>query len=457
MSSNERYDKEAYRQSALRKNQYLGMLNDFWRKTQTDAVLLQTTGKEKILQETQIFKFRVVPTIQRKNGTWGITNWIPYDEWLKNGGLQKIDYYSILPNEIVIESDYVVRNKDNTVNQDKTWNDLSTGQKTVGDKIRKTLTLHHIPRHIGFSGGKGPHTSIYFSLPEQETITRMEKKHIILRDLRLFLFHKILDMAGIPSEQRTRHGGVIDTSCVDWNGITGRGHLVRCYGGRKFGGIEDKEMIGYKTLFTDGIPDQKPIILNFTQVTYPQKIQVWKVPPELINMFIDSFKPSTPTASKNIVIKGKHINLPCIRLIRHTPVFSGSRNEMCRQLAYACILDKKPFEEALSVCDEFYNNADKQDFDYSEAKYIFGWAYRQNTQTYIACPIIKKYGFCNDQIKQNCELYRMKRKEFIDQQNKKQKRKTGYHIRGYSRQPEQLKPYSRPVAEWMRKKTKMGE
>ena len=459
---NNDYDKEAYNTAKTRKQQHLRKIADFWKKTQTNAVLLRTTDQEKTLQSIHNFKFMVVPTIQKQDGTWGITRWIPYNEWVntENSGL-RIDYYTILPNEIVIESDYTAKTPDGKADPDMTWNHPVMGQKTNGDKIRETLKKHHIIHNQGFSGGKGPHTHIYYNLPDKETITRMEKKGILFRDLRVFLFHKILDMAGIPTEYRTR-GGVMDISCVDWNETTGRGHLVRCYGGRKF---KETEMIGYKTLFTNGIPGQRPQITNFTQVVYPEKIEPWNIPPELLDMLIDTFKPSAQfqhTTKTNIIIKGMHVNLPCMRLIRNTPVFSGSRNEACRQLAYACIKDKILVEKAMTICDEFYSNVDKQDFDFSEAKYIFEWAYRRNNKdVYISCPLIKKQGFCNDKIKENCELHRKRRKEFIDNQQSKTRKKQGvqYYMGipiNDDRQPEQLKPYSRKPTAWMKEKRRRG-
>lgn len=453
------YDKKAYEQAKQRKYQYLQMLSDFWKKTQTDAAQLQTTGKEKILQDILSFNFRVVPTIRKRDGAWSITKWTPYDEWASNSRKQKIDYYTTLPNEIVIKSDFIAKNKEDIVDAEQTWNHPLMGQKTMGDKLRETLKTHHINHHIGFGGGKGPHISIYYSLPDKETITRMEKKGIRARDLRLFLFHKILDLAKIPKDYRTT-GGIIDTSCVDLSEVSDACYLNRCFGGRK---ITETGMVEYKTLFTDGVPDQKPNMTNFTKVIYPGEIKTWSVPPEFLSMLIDTFKPSGyKPLSKNIIITGKHINLPCMLLIRLTPVPIGSRRKLCEQLAYACIKDKNLFSDGLEVCGQFYSNAEKQDFDFSEAKYVFEQAYRKKPEnTHIYCSVIRKHGFCDDHIKEKCEFYKMRRKEFIDQKNKKKYRITKTGVQYYmgvpindSMQPEHLKPYSQVPREWMKKKKK---
>lgn len=451
--------KVEYAKAREQKHMCLERLYRMLKSLQVDAVTLRETNEEKFLRDIMNFRFKVVPTVLKKDGTMGIGKWLPYDQWAENGRRDIIDYYTVLPNEIVFESDFTAKQeveengkKVLKVLEHETWNDPNKGQKIIAGKLVAAMKKHNIPSLQGFSGGKGPHTHVFFSLPNRERIREFEKKGIRPTDLRRFLFNKICDMAKIPKGYRER-GGVVDISCVYWDEGSGAGHLVRCFGGRKFketiSVVNEQErrgykLQGYKTLLNE-LPDKKPDVLNFTEVRYPEKFEHWQIPQPLMDMLVNEFKPVSREFSQQtkIELKGMHINLPCMKLARRTRAPDGVRNIIARQQAYACIKDRLSLSKALAVCEEFYANCDKNDFDFSEAKYCFEWAYARNADVYIACPLIKQAGFCNDAIKQRCELYNQKKAEFI----KKMKKKKRYG----QRQPPQLKPFATAPKEWMRR------
>ncbi len=412
------YDKEAYKKKHLEKKTWIQTIRDHNPK----------------------IDIRLIATIKKKLGFWGLGTWIKYEEWNKSYCADKrVDYRTTHHNEIVFDYDT------------KNWEDPGKGVKTLGDKVEKALEKLSIPRILTYTGGKGVHQHVFYQLNQGEypmLVEQMNKKGVMPKDLRLYISHLIYKTAGLPDELIGK-GNVVDTSCNIWEDTT-KGHAVRVIGGAKI--TKDGENIGYKTMI-DSIPEHKPSITRFTDVVFPQKIESWIIPEAYIKSFLAEYKehktrPATQQALKDFKFTGKWLNLPCIVSIKGAGLPQGHRSTGAWALMLACRLDGLSEAQALEVAELYYNRCDKEDFDFKEAENWMRWVYNKDEAYWNKrmCDICREMGVC---MKGICSYWKEIKEKMGEKKEGKTRKKHAPHP-GYN--PPWLKPYQHPPSNWQTRK-----
>lgn len=417
------YDKEAYRKKHMEKKQWLNTIRNYNMKTD----------------------IRLMATVKKRFGDWGIGEWVLYEEWDRSPyANMRIDYRTTHHNEIVF--DYDIKN----------WEDSQVGVKTLGDRVEKALEKIGITRLLCYTGGKGIHQHIFYQLNEgeyPELIQQMNNKHVMPKDIRLYISNLIFKTAGIP-DNLIGHGKPIDTSCNIWEDTT-KGHPVRVIGGAKIA-KEDGENLGYKTLI-ESIPEHKPTTTRFTDVVFPQKIEPWIIPEAYIKSFLAEYKTRKTTTQKTMVdinYKGKWLNIPCIISIKGAGMPVGKRSTAAWALMLACRLDNLSEEQATQIAEIYYNRCDKEDFDFKEIENWQHWAYSKEDAFWNKrmCDMCREMGVCT---KDKCTYWdevkeKMGGKGNEDKEKRKRgegkKHSSGYPPAGYN--PPQLRKYQHPPSDW---------
>lgn len=420
------YDKESYKQKHMEKKQWLQTLRNYNPKTD----------------------IRLMATVKKQVGFWGIAEWIQYDEWSKSSyANMRVDYRTTHHNEIVF--DYDIKN----------WEDSQVGVKTLGDRVEKTLEKIGIPRLLCYTGGKGIHQHIFFELNKKEypdLIKQIEDKHVTPKEMRLYISNLIFKTAGI-TEDIIGHGKPIDTSCNIWEDTT-KGHPVRVIGGAKI--TKDGQNIGYKTIISN-IPVHRPIVTRFTDVVFPQKIVPWVIPDAYIKSFLAEYHEHKTRSGgqitlKDIDFKGKWLNLPCIVSIKGAGMPVGRRSTAAWALMLACRLDNLSEEQAIQVAEIYYNRCDREDFDFKEIENWLRWAYSKDDAFWNKrmCDTCREMRVC---LKDHCSYWEGVKEKMSENKPKRKGGRTKKEGGGKTKQriyppgynPPQLRKYQHgPPTDW---------
>jgi len=241
----------------------------------------------------------------------------------------------------------------------------------------------NIPYITAYTGGRGVHIHVFFNLSEDQK-RKCTKIDVMPKDLRIWLFQHVLQEAGV-SPKLIGPGKPFDTACVNWND-EGKGHLVRIFGGKKR---------QHKTMLSE-IPEEKPK----DDITFPDHVELWKIPEKLCQKFIEYFKRSQKErveaskryhkASSNFT--GKYLNLPCVqKVLGGLP--EGRRNAGARIAAIACRLDGIPQKDAEKILLEYAGNCSQENISESEYLGWVNWIYTQK-KIFWNCRFCKDLELC---------------------------------------------------------------
>jgi hypothetical protein len=286
-----------------------------------------------------------------------------------------VDYRTVLHNEVVIDIDAVK------------WKEV----RMFAEIITDTLVKLGIPHTRAYSGGKGVHIHVFFDLSgNQKRIC--DKTDVMPKDLRMWLFHYIMGSAGVSSKL-IGPGKPFDTSCITWSD-EGKGHLIRVFGGKKQ---------KYKTCITE-IPEEKPK----DELEFPDSVEVWHIPENLFEEFINHFKKSQKERVEAIQryekvsqnFTGMYLSLPCIQRILQG-MCEGQRNAGARIIAIGCCLDNMGREEAQNIMRMYAGNCSPDNISESEYLSWLDWIYSQEN-LFWNCRFSKELTLCEQQ---KCALH----------------------------------------------------
>jgi hypothetical protein len=286
-----------------------------------------------------------------------------------------VDYRTVLHNEVVIDIDAVK------------WKEV----RMFAEIITDTLVKLGIPHTMAYSGGKGIHIHVFFDLSlDQKKIC--DKTDVMPKDLRMWLFHHIIESAGV-SPKLIGPGKPFDISCVNWSD-EGKGHLIRVFGGKKQ---------KYKTCITE-IPEEKPK----DGLVFPDTVEVWHIPENLFEEFMNWFKKSQKERVEAIQryekascnFKGMYMSLPCVEKILKG-MKEGQRNAGARIISIGCRLDNMPEKEALKAMRIYAGNCSPDNISESEYSSWLDWIYSQDVY-FWNCRFCKHLDVCNEE---DCQFY----------------------------------------------------
>jgi hypothetical protein len=213
---------------------------------------------------------------------------------------EDIDYRSILYNELVFDIDSYK------------WKDevlpLTKSLQQICDK-------NGIPYFTCYTGGKGTHTHIFFRFQKHdqtiELLRKAEKIGLKNSEIRMYFWNLILNWMGAKKDKHTR-GELFDSRVVKWND-NNKGHLIRAIGGRKITNKDHTDsIIKYKTVTTE-LKERKDDLDKPELVRYPEKIESWVIPSNLVNKFLfdwikskEEYLSKNPPLYQNIKLKGRY-------------------------------------------------------------------------------------------------------------------------------------------------------
>ncbi|MBU7026194.1 MAG: hypothetical protein HXS48_04565 [Theionarchaea archaeon] len=302
-----------------------------------------------------------------------------------------VDYRTVLHNEIVFDIDST------------RWNEVRMFTEIVTD----TLNKMNVPYTAAYTGGRGVHVHVFFSLSEDQK-RQCVQIDVMPKDLRAWLFYYFLTDAG-TSPKVIGPGKPFDTACVNWSD-EGKGHLVRIFGGKKR---------NCKTMLSE-IPEERP---KKYDVQFPDSVNLWKIPDSIFKEFSDNFKKSQEKrveackryseAAQNFT--GTYLNLPCVqKIFKGLP--EGKRNAGARIVAIACRLDGVPEKDTEKVMLDYAGNCSQENISESEYLGWVTWIYAQE-KTFWNCRFCKDLEVCDQQ---KCDLHESafgKEHEFLKDEN----------------------------------------
>ncbi|KYK38410.1 MAG: hypothetical protein AYK18_17225 [Theionarchaea archaeon DG-70] len=196
----------------------------------------------KRLQDISVISIKVARNCNNKTLNWQLTREVKFP----------VNHRTVLHNEVVFDLDFW------------NWKDI----KRYGNKLVETIQNENIPFLLAYTGGKGLHIHVFFNIPNLPGF-----ENYTLQEIRMKLAKKILRKAEIE-EKLIGKNKPFDTSCINWSDTT-KGHLIRIFGGKNK---------SFKTLISE-IPEFRPYI-PYDQVIFPQGIELWNIPNELIHDFV---------------------------------------------------------------------------------------------------------------------------------------------------------------------------
>lgn len=310
-------------------------------------------------------------------------------DWQPLGVHKKIDYRTVLRNEVVFDLDF------------QKW-DLT---KKYADKIMENLHILGAPFLLALSGGKGIHISLFFSAkgfdPEKMELAR--KLGLQYKDLRLWLWHHVLDQAGVDRAQRGP-GKPFDSACVGWSDLAS-GHLLRTIGGQKpIKGDDGSWSFRFKHMLAE-LPAKRAHWPEEEELEFPKAVELYEIPPNLLNNFLDKYateKVERPSQEPIVNYPGKHLQLSCIQRLRQG-MPAGQRNLGCQLLAIACACDGLDEKAALDIAHD-YSARTASPMAETEMREWVHWALEKSTNPYWHCGQPKGLGLCTEKQEADCKL-----------------------------------------------------
>lgn len=280
-----------------------------------------------------------IPIELKGTNAEALYRWSYYkDVW----GLIRTPYFtrSILANEIVLDPDT------------PHWDNL----KQEYGKIILTLKKLSIPFILAYSGGKGCHLHIFFkvdgkSIPDELFDKADENKYDLYRAFRQYVFEYVIKESDASIKLLD-----IDKPKINWQ-IFSMGSQVRDFGTLRKDGF-------CKTLITE-MPLYKPI--NPLPLVFPQNVEMWKIPEEMIPSIINKIKSEIVHQTKYNktelpIIQGLKIeDIPCIKNIMNglssgRYYGAGAIALAGKQLKYSWEQTELVVETFLSRCDGLQSN-----------------------------------------------------------------------------------------------------
>jgi len=325
------------------------------------------------------------------------------------------DYLSVASNQIIFELDA------------KGYN----SNFKLAKKIIPVLETRQIPYYIFSSGGKGLHIEIWFDKPKfiNNEIKKLFKEslsyNLSFKHIRLWLWNKILDDAGI-SEDLRGIGKVVDSACMIFDDLNDKTRLIRVVGGRKihYDKTTDDEHHYYKTYIQPHKFNSKQIKLkNFDDVEYPLILKSFEIDENEFGEFLDNFvnnaKNNNVRQLKKINLSkdGGYINLDSVKRIREG-MKKGQRAMGAQILAIAMANDKLEDETKKTIMIE-YVNACSQIGDVFNEEEAMGWVKWVDVQSdiYWNCGLVENLGVHDSSLCEHCKKNYKEANEFLTKSN----------------------------------------
>ena len=342
------------------------------------------------------------------DGQIGLGRWVP----LSNNPAV-VDEVTILPNEIVFDIDF------------KDFKYV----KQYGKRIVMHLSQKGIPYIIGMTGGKGVHIHVYLNvkIPAELSAELLDAKQhgYSMRQLRMSIWRSILNEVKVDSNLIGR-GKSFDEAVVNYDDNS-KGHMIRCFGGRKPQKIDEVGNSTYAYKYrVDDIPDKNYKIKDMKDVTYPDRIIPWTIPVGLIKKSIQSFLKSIKIPTKQRVIQkyqGLYTTLPCIQYGIDNGSEEGKRHDAASLIAIACALDNIDDKNTMDLLQAYHKSCHdlggSSQFSVKELKGWVNWLKKRPITTIYwdkgaTCTRAKKLGFADDNACTNCPLNKSVHKDSID-------------------------------------------
>ncbi len=310
------------------------------------------------------------------------------------GVAMPVDYRTVHPYEVIFDLD-----------SDK-W---KRNQK-LGEDLIKTLNDNRTPNMVAWSGGKGVHVHVFFTMSDawKDKIFNTDNP-VELIELRKWIFRYFSDKMTVS--HTAGRGEELDNCNVNWDDKK-MGHLVRAFGGQKVD--KDGNVKGYKTLMDD-IPSLKPRSPTgddasqkmYDDVVYPdQTMPVWTIPDATMDSFYAYWKNNQDQKAKKDNIRNAdamlnygntntYFSLPCVQQLSNNGVPEGKRSMSAQILSIMLNLDKAPQQDAYDFMDNWYNNKlPKSDLDPKELKNWVDWSYLQS-KVFWNCALCVQIGVCD--------------------------------------------------------------
>ena len=335
-----------------------------------------------------------------------LTHWTPLSRVIEN----PVDYRTVLQTEVFYDIDEVkwIHNVDLFL------------------KINKVAETYDIPLYSFPTGGKGIHTSFFFNfiIENFPKIHKAKELSMSFKHFRMYLWHKILDLAGIPRDLRGRtrkeSPKPLDMSVVDWNDRS-KGHMVRVCGGRKTQYDERADHLsikGHKTLMTEipTLDENRKICHDPEKVVFPTEVKIWTPPSDWISECIDQFiekNKDKPSLVENMY-NGLYFNLPCVQE-GMKGVNAGMRNNTAQIISIAMGKDKYSLEEIKKTLMTFKDRCGTQAGNPFTEYEIYGWAtWAYHDVSFWNCKLSRSLGLCDTE---NCDLYHTQNPEVLELYN----------------------------------------
>ena len=329
------------------------------------------------------------------------------------GKYQIHDERTILLNEVVFDFDW------------SSWKRNYSKAKLV----LEALDARSIPYYIYSTGGKGIHIHIYFKkldiqLKEYKKIFQEAFSYgYTWKAVRLWLWNKILDEAGIETRERGVGKNKVDKAVVSFNYFTGSPHLIRDCGGRKkFKNHEDEFITRYKTYLTlSELTSKKICIDNFDNAKFPDVLKTFEIDiPELCQEMSDYIK----QAEKRQDVKQdvKYARVKFLELDGVQKIIDGlgigKRSLGALVLAVACKLDKKTKKESIELMNEYVDNCSQvgHRFTSGEAEMWLDWVFN-NEYTFWSCSQLKDLELHDENQCQFCQYINKEALEMLESTN----------------------------------------
>jgi len=317
------------------------------------------------------------------------------------GKLIPVDHRTIGSNEIVIDLDA-----------------KSYAQNyRFAQMIREYLRSQLIPHYCFWSGNKGIHIHIFFesdvnSKDAKKVIKKAVEKNIdIWKELRVEFCKEMLLQSGI-SLDLFGEGKIIDILKIRWDSINLKSPLIRCCGGANKKVLNDNTIKTNHKTFYDKLPDTKPKDIQYSDVNYPKKVEMFVMSESFVvsvcKRYLDSMDKTTFKELRTIDYKGKWLELPCIQtLLEGTS--SGNRGTGARLISIACKLQGLTKTETKSVLKKYVYNCEQipERFEPEEAYKWADWIFKVE-DIFWNCGTCKRLKLCEKSV---CEYHKELYKE----------------------------------------------
>ena len=267
-------------------------------------------------------------------------------------------------------------------------------------KIIEALTNNKIPHITCSTGGKGIHIHTFFNKinfvnEEQKNLFKKALSyHFTYKNIRLWVWNKILDEAGIDERYRGK-GKQVDSAPMIFNYYAGTTHLIRDVGGRKYVKNNEGEFdTAYKSVINkDEFKPQKPNIKRIEDVRYPETIPLFDIDPHDLTRMLKEFVSSAENRGEEPLTKhhfeGRYTELDGVLRVREGQP-EGRRSAGAAVISIASKLDGLPKKECKELLEEYVLSCEQSGtpFSNAEAEQWMEWIYNHE-KPYWNCQLLR--------------------------------------------------------------------